>query len=181
MIETLPQSETPATEEPMETSESPAPPVENGENKENQDTPQASAEPAKTEDINMGEEKQTENTEKVGTTNSWLLSNILCLLMFLLEYSIAMSCFNSNLTDFAFKSKSEFVNIKCRLSSGVAFFSRLTFTIAFNSVLIEVIKRAKENLFQAAQVTLFFCHPVDQKQNKFFIVDLNSTHNTLNC
>ena len=132
MIETLPQSETPATEEPMETSESPAPPVENGENKENQDTPQASAEPAKTEDINMGEEKQTENTEKVGTTNSWLLSNILCLLMFLLGYSIAMCCFNSNLTDFAFKSKSEFLNIKnCRLSSGVAFFSRLTFTIAF--------------------------------------------------
>ena len=65
MIETLPQSETPATEEPMETSESPAPPVENGENKENQDTPSAPAEQTKTEDSNMGEEKQTENAEKV--------------------------------------------------------------------------------------------------------------------
>ena len=55
MIQTLPQCETPATEEA----------IENGENKENQDTPPASAEPTKTEDTNMGEEKQTENAEKV--------------------------------------------------------------------------------------------------------------------
>jgi len=66
MIETLPPSETPATEEPMET-ESPAPPVVNGENKENQDAPPAPAEPTKTEDTNMGEEKQTENAEKKPT------------------------------------------------------------------------------------------------------------------
>ena len=65
MIEPLPQSETPATEEAMESSESLSPPIENGENKENQDTPPASAEPTKTEDTNMGEEKQTENAEKV--------------------------------------------------------------------------------------------------------------------
>ena len=42
MIQTLPQCETPATEEPMESSESLSPPIENGENKENQDTPSAS-------------------------------------------------------------------------------------------------------------------------------------------
>ena len=42
MIQTLPQCETPATEEPMESSESLSPPIENGENKENQDTLSAS-------------------------------------------------------------------------------------------------------------------------------------------
>ena len=64
MIETLPPSETPVTEEPMEISDSPAPPVVNGENKENQDA-QPPAETTKTEDANMSEEKQTTDSEKV--------------------------------------------------------------------------------------------------------------------
>ena len=73
MIETLPpSSETPAavtTDEPMETSVSPSPPVVNGENKENQDAPPI-AEPSKTDDANanIDEEKQTPDAEKVHHT-----------------------------------------------------------------------------------------------------------------